>query len=152
MKNAIIRIFQDRRLDEVPVVGGQIEKSASPAAQDSIRAPVIAGLVVILLFVVGLGLWASVAPIWGAVVAPGAVRVEGNRQTLKSREGGVVRAIHVRNGDLVRPGQLLLQLDDTVAKAQVDVLTNQYDVAAMQRARFAAEVSRARSVAIPASP
>jgi HlyD family type I secretion membrane fusion protein len=143
------RIFADKRKLEAPVVGAP-DTPMSSEARESMRAPIVAGMAVVVIFVLGLGIWASVAPIWGAVVASGSVRVEGNRQTLKSREGGTVREILVRNGDLVRQGQVLLRFDDGVPQAQVDVMTNQYDVALMQRARFQAEVSGLSSVAVPA--
>lgn len=144
------RFVGGRITAEPPVFGAAPDAPMSVQDTHRMRKPMIAGVIVIVIFVVGLGLWASVAPIWGAVVAPGVVRVESNRQTLKSREGGVVRAIYVRDGDAVRPNQVLLRFDDTVAKAQVQVLTSQNNSLLMQRARFAAEVSGSRSVPIPA--
>ncbi|WP_425989068.1 HlyD family type I secretion periplasmic adaptor subunit [Brevundimonas sp. TWP2-3-2] len=143
------RIFADKRQLEAPVVGAP-DTPLSAEARESMRAPIVAGMAVVIIFVLGLGIWASVAPIWGAVVASGSVRVEGNRQTLKSREGGTVREILVRNGDLVQQGQVLLRFDDGVPRAQVAVMSNQYDVALMQRARFQAEVSGRSSVPVPA--
>lgn len=153
--------FDPRRLIEVfrgsgatvpaaPSFGAEPDATARAAAVRDARKPMIAGSIIVVLGVFGLGLWAAIAPINSAVVAPGQFRVEANRQILKSREGGTVRAIHVRDGDAVRVGQVLLQFDDTVAKAQMEVLTNQHDVVQMQRARFIAEVRGLRSVAVPA--
>jgi len=122
----------------------------SEAQQKRIITPMRTGIAIVLVGVIGLGLWASLAPIWSAVIASGVVRVEANRQTLRSREGGVVRAIHVKNGDLVSAGQLLIQFDDTVARAQVSVLTNQRDSLLMQDARFGAEVRGQSSLVAPA--
>jgi HlyD family type I secretion membrane fusion protein len=122
----------------------------SEAQQKRIITPMRTGIAIVLVGVIGLGLWASLAPIWSAVIASGVVRVEANRQTLRSREGGVVRAIHVKNGDLVSAGQLLIQFDDTVAQAQVSVLTNQRDSLLMQDARFGAEVRGQSSLVAPA--
>ena len=120
----------------------------APGVAD-VRRPIRTGLVIILVGVVGLGLWASLAPIWSAVVAGGTVAVEASRKTLRARDGGIVREIHVREGDRVQAGQLLLRFDDTVAQAQVDVLSQQYDNIRMQQARFRAEVNGTRSVATP---
>jgi HlyD family type I secretion membrane fusion protein len=144
------RFFFEDAPAPVPAFGTTATAPASPEAKARIRRPMMAGLAIIAVCVVGLGLWASFAPIWSAVIAPGQVRVESNRQTLKSREGGVVRAINVREGQSVKAGELLIQLDDTVAKAQLEVLTNQYDVALMQHARFTAEATGQRSLLIPA--
>lgn len=134
---------------EPPVFGAAADAPLSDVDKARMRGPIVAGVVVILVCVVGLGIWASVAPIWGAVVAPGSVRVESNRQTVKSREGGVVRQILVRDGDQVRQGQLLMQFDDTVAQAQLDVLANQHDTLVIQRARYAAEAANQRTFAVP---
>jgi HlyD family secretion protein/epimerase transport system membrane fusion protein len=153
--------FDPRRLVDVfrgsgttvpaaPSFGTEPDATARATAVRDARKPMIAGGIIVAVGVFGLGLWAAVAPINSAVVAPGQFRVEANRQILKSREGGTVRAIHVRDGDAVRAGQLLLQFDDTVAQAQMEVLTNQHDVVLMQRARFAAEVRGLRSVPVPA--
>jgi HlyD family type I secretion membrane fusion protein len=150
MKIDLDRLIGGKISAEPPVFGAAPDAPMSTRDTARMRRPMLAGVVVILIFVVGLGLWASFAPIWGAVVAPGVMRVETNRQTLKSREGGVVRAIYVRDGAAVRTNQVLMRFDDTVAKAQVEMLTSQNDSLLMQRARFAAEVGRLRSVAIPA--
>ena len=141
---------RSRAVIEPPVFGTASAEQAE-AQKKRISAPMRAGIVIILVGVVGLGVWASLAPIWSAVVAPGVIRVEANRQTLKSREGGVVRAINVREGDQVQAGQVLMQLDETVARAQVAVLTNQQDSLLIQAARFGAEVRGQTSFAPPAA-
>ncbi|WP_426050876.1 HlyD family type I secretion periplasmic adaptor subunit [Brevundimonas sp. SL161] len=138
---------QSRPAIEPPVFGSQpVGPSAVSGAR--ISGPMRTGIAIVVVGVLGLGLWASLAPLWSAVIAPGVIRVEANRQELRSREGGVVRAIYVRNGDSVRSGQLLMQFDDTVARAQMAVLTNQHDNVLMQMARFQAEV-RGQSSLIP---
>ncbi|MCL6508989.1 MAG: HlyD family type I secretion periplasmic adaptor subunit, partial [Bryobacteraceae bacterium] len=134
---------------ELPAIGGPIDTPLSESARASMRAPIILGGIIIAVFVVGFGVWAALAPIWGAVTAPGVVRVEANRKTLKSRDGGIVRQINVREGDAVVPGQLLLKFDDTLARAQVSVLENQFDNLSMQSARLQAESLR-RPLIVPA--
>lgn len=129
---------------------GQAPQHTDEAQRKRISVPMRTGIIVILVGVIGVGLWASLAPIWSAVVAPGVVRVEANRQVLKSREGGVVSAIYVRDGDEVQAGQLLMQLNDTVPKAQMAVLSNQRDSLSMQHARFLAEVRGQTTVTPPA--
>lgn len=148
MKFDLTRFIGREHPTELPAIGGPIDMPLSPAAKESLRGPIIGGALIIGVFVVGLGVWASLAPIWGAVVAPGVVRVEANRKTLKSRDGGVIRQINVREGDSVKAGQLLLKFDDTVARAQVAIMENQYDTYRMQQARFQAESTR-RSVLTP---
>ena len=100
--------------------------------------PILIGLAVVGVFVFGLLIWAAFANISAAAVAPGEVRVEANRKTLRHRDGGVVSQILVREGELVRAGQPLIRFDDVQAKAAVDVLQNQMDAVLAQSARFAA--------------
>ena len=143
------RLMAQKASTDLPAIGGPVDMPLSESARASIRAPIVAGVAIIAIFVVGLGTWAAFAQVWGAVTAPGVVRVENNRKTLKSRDGGVIRQIAVREGDAVSAGQLLIKFDDTVARAQVAIFENQYDTAAMQAARFQAEAV-GRALVVPA--
>ncbi|MCA6261153.1 MAG: HlyD family type I secretion periplasmic adaptor subunit [Phenylobacterium sp.] len=110
----------------------------------------VTGAVLIGVFVVGLLGWAIVAPLDSAVIAPGVVRVEENRKIIRHREGGIVRAILVREGQKVKKDQVLLTMDDVQPRAAADVMQNQVDTYAAQVARFEAEASGARRIAFPA--
>lgn len=114
-----------------------------------VRRPMVIGSAVIAAFVVGLGLWAAVTPLKSGVTAPGQVRVESNKKTLRHREGGMVKAILVREGSYVRAGQPLLVFDDVQARAGYDVMRNQVDSGMAQSARFLAEATDKPSVDIP---
>ncbi len=81
-----------------------------------------AGLVVVIIFFGFGGLWVTFAEITGAVIANGEVRVDTERKTVQHLEGGIVSKILVRNGDQVKAGQPLLQLEGT----QVASMTEQY--------------------------
>lgn len=96
--------------------------------------------VIALFFGAGL-LWASFAPLSSAAIAPGAVSVAGNRKTIQHLEGGIVHAIHVREGDPVKAGQPLIQLDDTQARATLEFLRAQHAAALLQEARLDAELA-----------
>jgi len=115
-----------------------------------VRKPIRIGAAVIGVAVLGLGLWASVTPISSGVSAPGKIRVESNRKTLRYREGGTVRAIYVKEGQHVRPGQVLLKFDDVQARANYDVTQNIVDVAMAQSARFQAEATGLPTITFPA--
>ncbi len=132
----LLSLMAHKPSTDLPAIGGPIDMPMSASARESIRAPIVVGVVIIGLFVVGFGTWAAFAPLWGAVTVPGVVRVENNRKTLKSRDGGIIRQINVREGDAVKPGQLLIKFDDTVARAQVAIFENQYDTVAVQAARL----------------
>ena len=77
------------------------------------RGPVLAGLLIVLVFFIGFGGWAALAPLSSAAVAPGAVKVESNRKTVQHLEGGIIEELRVREGDVVEAGQVLVRLDRT---------------------------------------
>jgi len=126
------------------------DQPMDPDLERRLRRPMVTGAVLIGVFVVGLLGWAIVAPLDSAVIAPGVVRVEENRKIIRHREGGIVRAILVREGQKVKKDQVLLTMDDVQPRAAADVMQNQVDTYAAQVARFEAEASGARQIAFPA--
>ncbi|WP_296512811.1 HlyD family type I secretion periplasmic adaptor subunit [Phenylobacterium sp.] len=125
------------------------DQPLDPDLERRLRRPMITGAILIGVFVVGFLVWAVVAPLDSAVIAQGVVRVEENRKILRHREGGIVRAILVREGEKVKKDQVLLTMDDVQPRAAVDVMQNQVDTYAAQVARFEAEASGARQLAFP---
>jgi HlyD family type I secretion membrane fusion protein len=121
-----------------------------PELQRRMRRPIVAGAAVVGVFVVGLTLFSAVAKIDSAVVAPGMVRVEDNRKTVRHLQGGTVRQILVKEGQHVRKGQVLLTFDEVQPKASNDVFQNQQDALMAQSARFQAEATGLRAVTFPA--
>ncbi len=78
-----------------------------------------AGMFVIMGSVVG---WAALTEIKGAVIAPGTMVVDGNTKRVQHRDGGIVAQINVRDGDMVKAGQLLVQLDPTESRAELGII------------------------------
>ena len=76
------------------------------------RGVMIFGMIVMFGFFGGFMAWAVFAPLSEAAIAPGMIKVEGTRRTLQHLEGGMVREILVRDGDVVREGQVVMRLDD----------------------------------------
>jgi len=118
-------------------------------AEDATRI-VRAGLLIIGVFFVGIGGWVAFAPLSGAVIAQGAVKVDMNRKTLQHQEGGIVKEIRVRDGDRVRQGQVLIVLDDVRVDATLDLLRKQYDSERARNARLAADRVLAEKLELPA--
>lgn len=114
-----------------------------------VTRPIIVGSIIVGVFVVGMLIWFAFAPLASAVQAPGALRVESNVQVIRHREGGIVRAINVREGQRVRRNQVLIQMDDVQPRAALDILQNQYDTYLAQSARFHAESLGRASVVFP---
>ncbi|WP_293905314.1 HlyD family type I secretion periplasmic adaptor subunit [Phenylobacterium sp.] len=134
----------------VPTFGGGDDQGPmAPELQHRLRKPMVVGAGIIGAFVVGLGLWASVAELATGVSAPAEVRVDSQKKTLRPKESGTVRQILVHEGQRVAAGQPLLTFNDVEARAAVDVLQNQYDTFIAQKARFAAEATGRASIEFP---
>ncbi|MCY4164977.1 MAG: HlyD family type I secretion periplasmic adaptor subunit [Gammaproteobacteria bacterium] len=88
----------------------------------------------------GFILWGSLAPLAQGVVAQGLVEVDGENKTVQHLEGGIVRALHVREGDNVAPGDPLLDLDDTKPRAEQELLEARYYSALAEIDRLNAEL------------
>jgi HlyD family type I secretion membrane fusion protein len=115
------------------------EPMMPPPISDSVRGPATVGLIVFIgffLFVMGFTFF---APLDSAVVTVGFVKIETNRKAVQHREGGVVRELLVREGDRVEEGQVLVRLNDTELRAQVDILSGQHDALKALEARLLAE-------------
>lgn len=85
----------------------------------STRMATLGGIVIIAATVMGFGVWGSTAPIAGAVVASGVFVATGENKTIQHLEGGVIRKIDVREGNIVEAGQTLIELDPTAPQAEL---------------------------------
>jgi HlyD family secretion protein len=116
----------------------------------STRGAVWFGLLAIVLFVGGFAAWSFLAPLSAAAIAPGVIKVEGNRRTVQHLEGGIVREILVREGDRVQAGQVLARMDDIAAASAAASLRDQRWQLVAQEARILAELARAPELRFPA--
>jgi epimerase transport system membrane fusion protein len=107
------------------------------------------GMLIVFLVFGGLGGWAALAPIDSAALAPGVVTVESYRKTVQHLEGGIIKEILARDGDLVQKDQILIVLEDTQARAQLQILRGQYFIALATEARLLAEQRDGNAVAYP---
>ncbi len=85
--------------------------------------------------------WSSAAPLSGAVIAEGQLKVEMNRKTVQHQEGGIVRQILVRDGELVRAGQPLIVVGDVRKDSELSLLLDQLGAERIRNARASAEAS-----------
>ena len=108
-------------------------------ARRSIRLHLVAGLAVVAVLAGGLGGWASTQQISGALIAPGQIVVESNVKKVQHPTGGVVGELRARDGDVVKSGDIVVRLDDTVTKANLAIVTKNLDAALARAARLEAE-------------
>lgn len=98
-----------------------------------------AGLLATSAFILSFGVWATLAPLAGAAVAPGVVTAAGRNQKVQHLEGGVVDQVLVHEGDTVLKGQVLLILERTAAEADRDRFRKQVVALKARAARLMAE-------------
>ena len=95
-----------------------------PAALEVIETPVSpTGRITAWVFMVGLVLtiaWLVLGRVDVVASAPGKIVPSGSVKIVQSAGTGVVRAIHVRDGDKVVKGQLLVELDTTLSQADLE--------------------------------
>lgn len=108
-------------------------------ARRSIRAHLIVGLVAVLVLAGGFGGWASTVQISGALIAPGSVVVDSNVKKVQHPTGGVVGEVRVRDGDLVKAGDIVVRLDETVVKASLAIVVKTLNGLWARAARLEAE-------------
>lgn len=106
---------------------------------DTPRTDIRLGLIVGGLFFVVFGGWAACAPLNAAVHATGSVVVAESRRTVQTQDGGTIDAIHVREGELVKAGEVLVEMRDGEARAERDALEAQWIELTALRARILAE-------------
>src|SRR5436309_13622034 len=116
-----------------PVLGGR------QGVRHSIRLHLITGLAIVLVLAVGFGGWASTVQISGALIAPGQIVVESNVKKVQHPTGGVVGEVRAHDGDVVKAGDIVVRLDDTVTRANLAIVTKNLDASQARAARLQAE-------------
>jgi HlyD family type I secretion membrane fusion protein len=120
------------------------------APSDSIGRVALAGWLIIALFFGGVGAWATTAPLNGAVVANAVVKVDGNRKSIQHLDGGIIKELRVKEGDRVNAGDILVVLDETQARAEYQVLSQEYMFLRVTETRLWSEYNHHDAMVIPA--
>ncbi|MGN7661752.1 MAG: HlyD family type I secretion periplasmic adaptor subunit [Anaplasma sp.] len=133
-------------IDEVVNFVFGIDRKVKNEALRASWGPLLAGLVVIVIFFGFFGVWAAIAPLDGAVIAPGEVVASMNRQIVQHLEGGIIKEIPVRDGDTVSKGQPLVHLNDTAAKANLGIIKEKMLILLATEARLLAVKNRLEDI------
>ena len=120
-------------------------------SEKSIKRYLIAGVTTCALLLGGGASLATIITLSGAVIAPGTIVVDSNDKKIQHRTGGVVREILVQEGDSVKAGDILVRLDDTLARANLAIVTKGMDQFEARLARLEAERDGSQTIAFPDS-
>jgi membrane fusion protein, protease secretion system len=125
--------------------------SAATTVQPRPAAPVShAARVAFWAVLLGFGsflLWAALAPLDEGVPSPATVSSDTKRKAVQHLSGGIVQEVLVREGDLVRDGQVLLRFDDAVARANFETVRQRYLGLRAMEGRLLAETAERATIA-----
>lgn len=123
-------------------------EAAAPLDDDPRRELRAGATIAAAFFVLFLG-WAAITPLDAGAYASGVIAVSGNRQAVQHRDGGVVSAIHVQEGQTVAKGQMLVEISAGELRASERAMTGEVLTLLAQRARLTAERNHAAGFAAP---
>src|SRR5437879_3122308 len=121
-----------------------------PDARGSLLRHVVAGVTTVTFLAAGLGGWAAVTELSGAVIAQGQLMVDSNVKKVQHPTGGVVGELKVRDGDRVKAGDVVVRLDETQPRANLAIVLKGLDELAARKARNEAERDGTDKVVFPA--
>ena len=114
------------------------------------RPTILVGLFLFFMLFGVFGLWSALVPLAAGAMAPGKLVVDSNRKDIQHLEGGIVKEILVKEGDVVQEGQPLIRLDNTTADAHNAMIQDQYLTAKAAEARLLAERDNKDIIDFPA--
>jgi HlyD family type I secretion membrane fusion protein len=115
----------------------------------SVRRPLVIGAAILLVCVGGFGVWSLFAPLNGAVVVSGTFVATGQNKHVQHLEGGILREVLAKEGDLVEVNQPLMRLDATAASSKLRRLEGRNKRALIMRARLEAELDDVPTFQMP---
>lgn len=124
-------------------------KIEPPRLKDVVRKPARYGVALAYLFIVGGIAWSAMAPMAEGATATGIVSPDGSRRTVQHLEGGIIKELKVRDGDLVRAGDQLVTLQSTQAAALYDLYLEQARTLEATQARLNAEQEDKSEIKFP---
>jgi hemolysin D len=148
MKSARAAISVAKNVISFPLARERREKhdlDFLPAALEIVETPPspigrAIGASIVALFCLAL-IWASLGKVDIAASAPGRIVPNGRVKLIQAFETGVVRAIDVRDGQRVKAGDKLIELDPTMTEADQDHIRSDLIAAQLDIARLRAELS-----------
>jgi len=138
-------------MEEIKVVNPEEEGKLAQLAKNKekyrdTRSPVRLGIWILLVGFCGFLLWAAFAPLDEGVPCQGLVSIATKRKVVENLRGGTIEAVHVREGQMVSQGELLITLESQTARARFDEAHQRYLGIRATVDRLDAELRGARSI------
>ena len=115
----------------------------------SVRKYLLSGLATVVVLIAGIGGWAATTRLGGAVLAPGTVVVESSVKKVQHPTGGIIGEIRVKEGDRIEANDILVRLDETATRANLQMITNLLDELIVRQTRLEAERDDATGFSMP---
>ena len=125
---------QEVRRIEGPGSSGSVAKPP-----DEVTKWMRIGIALLVLGMGGFFVWAATAPLDEGVPVQGVITVEAKRKTVQHLTGGIVRTIHVTESQSVKEGDVLIEIDDTQARANFEFARQTYLALLATEGRLLAE-------------
>lgn len=107
------------------------------------------GWVIVIAGFCGFLIWAIFAPLDKGVPMSGTVAKESSRKAVQHLSGGTIADILVKDGDVVKAGQVLVRMNNVLVKTQADSTLSQYYTARAAEARLLAERDGKATIVFP---
>lgn len=128
-----------------PVAPASTEMTHGNKYRDT-RSPIKLGIWILLVGFGAFLLWAAFAPLDEGVPCPGMVSIATKRKVVENLRGGRIARVHVREGQFVREGDILITFDNQTAKARYDEIHEHYIGMRATADRLQAELDNAGSI------
>lgn len=122
----------------IPPSSTSADENSDPSASDTGRAARI-GLWALGLGFGGFLLWAGLAPLDEGVPSQGTVMIDTKRKTVQHLSGGIIQKVAVQEGQTVKEGDTLIELDSATARSNYESVRQRYLSLRAMQGRLTAE-------------
>lgn len=128
------------------LASGEVTDVDDLAARIDTRSPIRLGFWVLIVGFGAFLTWAAFAPLDEGVSAPATVSIETRRKSIQHLQGGIVKSLAAREGQMVKQGDVLVVLDDAASRATFEAVRQNYLMQRATESRLLAEVTEAAAI------
>lgn len=115
----------------------------------SVRMHVLISYVAIFGLFGGMFAWAYLTKVSGAIIASGTLVASSHNKVIQHPDGGVIKKIYVKNGDMVDANALLIRLDSSLIRTNLHLARNSYFELLAEGTRIKAELEGNGKIVFP---